>query len=77
MGKFITMIIVMDIFKVEIFQSESDEFEKPSYFQLLTCMMYYAFVKEKVDVAIVEVGIGGQYDCTNIVRYFIGVFMII
>ena len=30
--------------------------------------MLLAFVREKVDVAIVEVGIGGQYDYTNILR---------
>ena len=41
--------------------------EKPSYFQLLTCMMFYIFCKEKIDVAIVEVGIGGEYDFTNII----------
>lgn len=34
-------------------------------------MMFYVFAKEKVDVAIVEVGIGGQYDYTNIIRYLL------
>lgn len=32
-------------------------------------MAFYVFVKEKVDVAIIEVGIGGLYDCTNVVKY--------
>lgn len=32
-------------------------------------MAFYIFVKEKVDVAIVEVGIGGEFDSTNILRY--------
>jgi folylpolyglutamate synthase len=40
----------------------------PSYFRFLTIMAYYVFLQEKVDVAIIEVGIGGRYDCTNIVR---------
>lgn len=31
-------------------------------------MAYYIFVKENVDVAIVEVGIGGEYDSTNILK---------
>ena len=30
-------------------------------------MMLYVFSKEGVDVAIIEVGIGGEYDFTNIV----------
>ncbi|KAL3990274.1 bifunctional protein FolC family protein [Acanthocheilonema viteae] len=40
----------------------------PSYFKFLTVMAFHVFIKEKVDVAIVEVGIGGEYDCTNIIQ---------
>jgi len=35
----------------------------------LTVMAFKMFVDEKVDVAIIETGIGGEYDCTNILRY--------
>ena len=40
----------------------------PPYFYFLTTLGYYVFVKEKVQAAIMEVGIGGTYDCTNIVE---------
>ncbi|XP_014674852.1 PREDICTED: uncharacterized protein LOC106814969 [Priapulus caudatus] len=40
----------------------------PAYFRFLTLMSLYVFVEQKVDVAILECGIGGTYDCTNIVR---------
>ncbi|XP_013368622.1 PREDICTED: folylpolyglutamate synthase, mitochondrial isoform X2 [Chinchilla lanigera] len=40
----------------------------PSYFRFLTLMAFHVFLQEKVDLAVVEVGIGGAYDCTNIVR---------
>lgn len=40
----------------------------PPYFKFLTIMAYYVFLKEQVDVAVVEVGIGGEYDCTNVMR---------
>ncbi|XP_065829308.1 folylpolyglutamate synthase, mitochondrial-like [Oscarella lobularis] len=40
----------------------------PSYFRFLTALSFHVFLREKVDVAILEVGIGGTYDCTNIVR---------
>lgn len=30
-------------------------------------MSFYVFLQEKIDVAIVEVGIGGQFDCTNVI----------
>lgn len=44
------------------------ESDMPPYFKFLTIMAYYVFLKEKVDVAVVEVGIGGEYDCTNVIR---------
>jgi len=31
-------------------------------------MMFYVFTRENVDVAIIEVGIGGEYDYTNIIE---------
>uniref|UniRef100_A0A2S2NRM7 tetrahydrofolate synthase n=1 Tax=Schizaphis graminum TaxID=13262 RepID=A0A2S2NRM7_SCHGA len=34
----------------------------------LTVMAYKMFINEKVDVAIIETGIGGEYDSTNILR---------
>lgn len=40
----------------------------PAYFKFLTLMAFHVFLAEEVDVAIVEVGIGGAYDCTNIIR---------
>ncbi|XP_070531989.1 folylpolyglutamate synthase, mitochondrial-like isoform X2 [Ptychodera flava] len=40
----------------------------PAYFRFLTILAFHVFIQEKVDVAIVEVGIGGAYDCTNVVR---------
>lgn len=32
-------------------------------------MAFHIFLAQNVDVAILEVGIGGEHDCTNIVRY--------
>ena len=43
----------------------------PFYFSFLTTMMFYVFVHERIDVAIVEVGIGGEYDCTNVIKFVI------
>ncbi|XP_045702287.1 folylpolyglutamate synthase, mitochondrial isoform X2 [Phyllostomus hastatus] len=40
----------------------------PSYFRFLTLMAFHVFLQEKVDLAVVEVGIGGAYDSTNIIR---------
>uniref|UniRef100_A0AAG5DSF9 Folylpolyglutamate synthase n=1 Tax=Anopheles atroparvus TaxID=41427 RepID=A0AAG5DSF9_ANOAO len=40
----------------------------PSYFCFLTIMAMEVFLHEKVDVGVIEVGIGGRYDSTNVLR---------
>lgn len=40
----------------------------PSFFELTTAMAFYYFAEQQVDVAIIEVGLGGRLDCTNIIR---------
>jgi folylpolyglutamate synthase len=40
----------------------------PAYFKFLTLMAFHTFIEEEVDVIIIEVGIGGEYDCTNVLR---------
>jgi dihydrofolate synthase/folylpolyglutamate synthase len=39
----------------------------PSYFELLTALAFVYFQEEKVDLAVLEVGMGGRLDATNIV----------
>ncbi|MGM9806118.1 MAG: bifunctional folylpolyglutamate synthase/dihydrofolate synthase, partial [Candidatus Aphodosoma sp.] len=39
----------------------------PSFFELTTAMAFDYFAKAEVDVAVVEVGLGGRLDCTNII----------
>ncbi|KAK4050828.1 Folylpolyglutamate synthetase [Microbotryomycetes sp. JL201] len=41
--------------------------EKPAYFRYLTIMAFHVFMQEKVDATILEVGVGGTYDSTNVV----------
>jgi folylpolyglutamate synthase len=59
--------------KVYIFNKLSPEealefADKPGYFRFLTLVSLHAFMQENVDAAILEVGIGGEYDSTNIVE---------
>lgn len=44
------------------------EQDMPQYFKFLTLLMFQVFLDKKVDVAVIEVGIGGEYDCTNVVN---------
>lgn len=40
----------------------------PPLFQFLTLLAFKTFLSEKVDVAILEVGLGGAFDATNVVK---------
>ena len=47
--------------------SPSDPRTKPQYFRYLTLMAFHAYISEGVDAAVIECGIGGEYDCTNVI----------
>lgn len=40
---------------------------KPSYFELLVAMTYWEFARRGVDYAVIEVGLGGLLDGTNVI----------
>lgn len=40
----------------------------PSFFELTTAMALEYFKEQRVDIAVIEVGLGGRLDCTNIIR---------
>lgn len=46
----------------------TEDLPMPPLFQFLTILAYKIFVCEKVDVAIVEVGLGGKTDATNVIN---------
>lgn len=40
---------------------------KPSFFEMTVAMAFEHFAREKVDIAIIEVGMGGRLDSTNVI----------
>src|SRR5471030_3514903 len=40
---------------------------KPSFFKMTVGLAFDIFAREKVDIAIIEVGLGGRLDSTNII----------
>ena len=40
---------------------------RPSFFELTTAMAFRYFADREVDVAVIETGLGGRLDCTNII----------
>ncbi len=45
----------------------------PSYFELLTAIAFTYFAEHRVDLAVLEVGMGGRLDATNIVEPIVSV----
>jgi dihydrofolate synthase/folylpolyglutamate synthase len=45
----------------------------PSFFETLTAMAFEYFSRRKVDIAVLEVGMGGRLDATNVVEPRVGV----
>jgi dihydrofolate synthase / folylpolyglutamate synthase len=41
---------------------------QPSFFELSVALAFMYFKDEKVDIAVIEVGLGGRYDSTNIIQ---------
>ncbi|GHT62271.1 tetrahydrofolate synthase [Bacteroidia bacterium] len=56
-------------FVVRFIAENKDFFESihPSFFELTTGMAFAYFAEQAVDVAVIEVGLGGRLDCTNVI----------
>lgn len=46
---------------------------QPSFFETMTALAFAYFVREKVDIAVVEVGLGGRLDSTNVLTPILSV----
>ena len=60
---------------IDFVRDHKKDFEdiKPSFFEMTVAMAFDAFAKAKVDIAIVEVGLGGRLDSTNVITPLLSV----
>ncbi|KGN59511.1 folylpolyglutamate synthase [Cucumis sativus] len=49
-------------------ENVTEHLPMPALFQFLTLLAFKIFIDEEVDVAIIEVGLGGTYDSTNVIE---------
>lgn len=64
---------------INIFQEISKKYcletnRKITRFEILTSLAILYFYEQKCDIVVLEVGLGGLYDCTNIVNSIISIF---
>jgi dihydrofolate synthase/folylpolyglutamate synthase len=60
---------------IDFVEKERSFFEPlhPSFFELTTALAFKYFAEQKIDIAVVEVGLGGRLDCTNIITPIISI----
>ncbi len=63
-GNMITEEAVVEF--VEAYKEQWQELQ-PSFFEITIALSFWCFQKEKVDIAILETGMGGRLDSTNII----------
>ncbi|MDB5148774.1 MAG: bifunctional folylpolyglutamate synthase/dihydrofolate synthase [Mucilaginibacter sp.] len=69
-GQMISEQTVIDF--VENHKANFDEIA-PSFFEMTVALAFDFFAKEKVDIAIIEVGLGGRLDSTNVITPLLSV----
>jgi dihydrofolate synthase/folylpolyglutamate synthase len=58
------------------FDLMDEKFEHPiSFFEAITALAFAAFAEHPIDVGVIEVGMGGQWDATNVVDADVSVIM--
>lgn len=62
-------------FVVKFIEDYKDVIEdiKPSFFEITTALAFSYFAEREVDIAVIETGLGGRLDCTNIIKPILSV----
>lgn len=66
---------ISESYVVDFVEKERSFFEPlhPSFFEVTTAMAFKYFKDRCIDIAVVEVGLGGRLDCTNIITPLVSV----
>ena len=68
-------ICIPEAYVVDFVEKERSFFEPlhPSFFELSTALAFKYFAEQQVDIAVIEVGLGGRLDCTNIITPLVSI----
>lgn len=66
---------ISEQYVIDFVEQERNFFEPlhPSFFELTTALAFRYFAEQHVDIAVIEVGLGGRLDCTNIITPVVSV----
>lgn len=64
---------LMDKVKEAVDKVVLEKLNHPTEFEIITCLMLLYFQEEKIDYGVIEVGLGGRLDSTNVITPIISV----
>ncbi|MCD8202434.1 MAG: bifunctional folylpolyglutamate synthase/dihydrofolate synthase, partial [Prevotella sp.] len=66
---------ISEKYVVDFVKNERNFFKPlhPSFFELTTALAFKYFADQEIDIAVIEVGLGGRLDCTNIITPILSV----
>ncbi|MEG0051279.1 MAG: folylpolyglutamate synthase/dihydrofolate synthase family protein [Terrisporobacter sp.] len=59
---------IVTIMKYKIEEMVKEGYAYPTEFEIETAMAFYYYYEQKADYVVLEVGLGGRYDATNVVK---------
>lgn len=59
---------IVTLIREKIEQMVSEGYSYPTEFEIVTTMAFYYYYEQNVDFVALEVGLGGRYDATNIIK---------
>lgn len=62
------LVVLINRVKEKVDEIIESGFEHPTQFEIITCAMYLYFYENNVDYAVIEVGMGGRLDSTNVIN---------
>lgn len=67
------IIAILSRIQILIEEMKANGFEEPTNFEVWTAMCFLYFCEEKIDFGVIEVGLGGEIDSTNVIDPLISV----
>lgn len=64
---------LMDKVKYAVDRVVEEGFSHPTEFEIITCLMFLYFYEEEVDYGVIEVGLGGRLDSTNVITPIVSI----
>ncbi|WP_153020800.1 folylpolyglutamate synthase/dihydrofolate synthase family protein, partial [Kosmotoga sp. DU53] len=67
------VVEILNKIRPHITEVANSKFGSPTFFEVVTAMAFVYFKQQKVDFAVLEVGLGGENDATNVVKPLVSV----